>query len=97
MSENINKKGEYVPQMFYSLDGLFEILSALESRDGGQYAKEFPGSLLWATRKESTITVDKKLMNKLETTAEANLMKGGLPKEEYDQIMRRIGDLRSKL
>ncbi|MDD4476605.1 MAG: hypothetical protein PHY40_00405 [Patescibacteria group bacterium] len=94
--KNSENKNEYIPPQFYSVDGLFEIISALENTNDPVFAETFPGALLFATRKEKDVAIDEKLMQKLEMTAESTFKQGLLLKEHYNKIIERIKNLKVK-
>jgi hypothetical protein len=94
--ENSIEKNEYIPPQFYSVDGLFEIISALENTSDPVFAEKFPGTLLHATRKEKDVVIDEKLMQKLEMSAKSSLKKGIILENNYNEIIGRITSLREK-
>jgi hypothetical protein len=94
--ENFISKDKYIPPQFYSVDGVSEIIFALENTQEQMFSEKFPGELLFATRKEKEVFIDQRLMEKLEMSAESAFMKGLTSQEDYNETIERIKRLRSK-
>jgi len=94
--KKITSKTKYIPPQFFSSEGMCEIISALENTEDPILKKEFPGELLFATRKYKNVSIDEKLMQKLEMTAKSCFQKGLLLKEDYKETVEKIKKLRKK-
>ena len=94
--ENLVKQNEYILSQFYSVDGLFEIILALENADKKVFYKHFPGKLLWATRNQEEVAINDKLIEKLIMTAESIFKKNLLSENDYNEILTRIEVLKNK-
>jgi hypothetical protein len=94
--ENLVKKNEYIPPQFYSVDGLFEIILALENADKKVFYKHFPGKLLWATKNQEKVAINDKLIEKLIITAESIFKKSMFSENDYNEVLTRIEGLKNK-
>ena len=89
-------ESQYIPPQPYSVDGLLEIISALENTHSQEFAQKFEGSQLFATQRKGEVIINEKLMQELEMSAESAHKKGLLSIDEYSEITQRIKKLREK-